>query len=160
MRYLISMALLFLLASCGKMEEPVFNNIGNVRVNKLGIGQSVVTLDMQYFNPNHSKAKLKEAEGDTWLDSTYIGHFHVDSMVNIPANANFTVPVKLDVDMKYLLKYAASGFKSDQEVLVTVKGRARAGKSGFYKNFPINYEGRQNLSKLFAAKPSSDLQAK
>jgi len=57
------------------MQEPVFNSYGNVRVNKFGIGQSVITLDIQYFNPNHSKAKLKKAEGDTWLDSTYLGHF-------------------------------------------------------------------------------------
>jgi len=33
--------------------------------------------------------------------------------------------------MKYLLKYATSGFQSGQEVLAPVKGNARAGKGGF-----------------------------
>jgi LEA14-like dessication related protein len=142
------------------MEPPVFNTISNVRMGKMGIGQSTITLDMQYFNPNHSKAKLKHAEGDTWLDSTFLGHFHVDTAISIPANSNFTVPVQLDVDMKYILKYAAAGFQSNQDVLITIKGNARAGKGGFYKNIPLNYEGRQNLSKLFSTNPLLNLQGK
>ena len=102
---------------------------------------------MQYFNPNNRKATLKEADGEAWLDSSYIGHFHVDTVVNIPARSNFTIPVKLDVDMKYLVQYSLFGFKN-QEVLVTVKGKAKVGKGGIYKNIALQYEGRRNLAEL------------
>ena len=138
---------LFFLSSCGKMKEPVFNHIDNVRLNKLTLGTSVMTFDMQYFNPNNKQATLKEAEGEAWLDSSYVGHFYVDTIVNIPALSNFTVPVKLNVDMKYLLKYSLFGFKNE-EVLVTVKGNARVGKAGIYKKIPLQYEGKQNLAEL------------
>ena len=149
MRYPIISIVFFLLllTSCGKIKEPVFNYIDNVRVNKLGLNSSLMTFDMQYFNPNNRKAKLKEADGEAWLDSSYVGHFHVDTIVNIPARSNFTVPVKLDVDMKYLLKYSLFGFKNET-VLVTVKGNAKVGKGGIYKKIPLQYEGRQNLAEL------------
>jgi len=138
---------LLLLASCGKIEDPVFNYIENVKVNRLGLGTSLMTFDMQYFNPNNRKAKLKEADGEAWLDSSYVGHFYVDTIVNIPAKAIFTVPVKLNVDMKYLLKYSLFGFKKE-EVLVRVKGNAKVGKGGIYKKIPLQYEGKQNLAEL------------
>ena len=138
---------LLLLTSCGKMEEPVFNHIENVRVNKLGLSSSIMSFDMQYFNPNNRKATLKEADGEAWLDSSYIGHFRVDTIVNIPARSNFTIPVKLEVDMKYLVQYSLYGFKK-QEVLVTIKGKARVGKGGMYKSIPLQYEGRRNLAEL------------
>lgn len=136
-----------LLASCKKIKDPVFNRIANVKIGKIGIGSSQVAFDVEYFNPNNKSAKLKEASGEAWLDSNYLGHFHVDSLIDIPANANFMIPVKLDVDMKYMLRYSLTGFKNE-DVLVTVKGTAKVGKSGIYKNFPINYEGRQNLAEL------------
>lgn len=145
---LISFLFVLFFSSCGKMEEPVFNNIGNIRVAKMGISTSLMTFDMQYFNPNKSAGKLKEAEGEAWLDSNYVGHFHVDTLVMIPAKANFTVPVKMDVDMKYFLKYSLSGFKNE-DVLITVKGKAKVGKGGFYKNIPLDYEARRNLNDLF-----------
>jgi hypothetical protein len=149
MRFAIVLCGLFsiLLASCGKMEEPVFNYIDNFKLGTLGLNKSIMTFDVQYFNPNKRGAKLKDAEGEAWLDSTYLGHFRVDTIVDIPATSNFTIPVKLDVDMKYLLKYSLFGFKNE-EVLVTVKGKARVGKAGIYKSIPLQYEGRQNLAQL------------
>jgi LEA14-like dessication related protein len=116
-------------------------------VDKLGIGTTVMSFDVQYFNPNKSRAKLKEAEGEAWLDSNYVGHFHVDTMVNIPAKSDFTVPVKLDVDMKFFLKYSLTGFRNE-EVLVTVNGTAKVGKAGIYKRIPLHYEHKQNLAQL------------
>jgi LEA14-like dessication related protein len=149
MRYtiIVSIAFAFVLSSCGKMKDPVFNKIENVRVGKLGLGTSQMTFDMQFFNPNNSKAKLKDAEGEAWLDSNHLGHFHVDTLVSILPNSNFTVPVKLDVDMKYFLSYSLFGFRNE-EVLVSVKGKAKAGKAGFYKTISLSYEGRQNLAEL------------
>jgi LEA14-like dessication related protein len=130
------------------MKEPVFNGIENVRINKLAAGKSLMTFEMSYFNPNSLHARLKEAEGEAWLDSTYLGHFYVDSSVNIPANSNFTLPVKLSVEMKNILRHSLAAFLNEQ-VLITIRGKARVGKSGIYRKFPLNYEGKQNLQELF-----------
>ncbi|HLG40904.1 MAG TPA: LEA type 2 family protein, partial [Chitinophagaceae bacterium] len=145
MRYFLFVAISFVvfLSSCGKMEEPVFNYIDNVKLTKPGFSKSLVTFDMQCFNPNDSKARLKEAKGEAWLDSSYLGRFYVDTLINIPAKSNFTIPVKLDVDMKQMLFYSLTGFKNE-DVLLTVKGNARVGKGGFYKKIPLSYAGKQN----------------
>jgi len=138
---------LFFLVSCGKIQDPVFNRIVNAKVGKLGLSASQMTFDVEYFNPNKKGGKLKEAQGEAWLDSNYLGHFFVDTLIDIPANATFIIPVKLNLDMKYLLKYSLGGFKNE-EVLVKVTGTAKAGRGGFYKKFAINYEAKQNLAEL------------
>lgn len=137
-----------LLASCGKMKDPVFKGIENVKVNELGMEGSTVTLDIRYLNPNNFNGRLKEAEGDAWVDSTYLGHFMVDSTVQISANSDFLVPVKLAVDMKQILKHSLAAFLNE-EVMLRISGKARAGKSGIYRNFSLNYQGKQNLRELF-----------
>ena len=144
MRYTSIFAGLFvlLLSSCAKLEEPVFNHIDNLKAGTLGLKSSLMTFDMHYYNPNNRKARLKSAEGEAWVDSSYIGHFHIDTTVDIPAKANFILPVKLDVDMKYLLNYSLFGFKNE-EVLVRVKGKPRWGKEVFTKTSrSIMREGR------------------
>jgi LEA14-like dessication related protein len=149
MRYffptIICLTLFF--SSCGKMEKPVFNYIDNFKIQKPGVKQSLVTLDMQFFNPNNSKAKLKSADGEAWLDSNYVGHFYVDTTIVIPPKSNFTIPVKLNVEMKNMLIYSLGGFKNE-DVLVTVKGKAKVSKGLFSKKVSLDYNGKQNLAGL------------
>ncbi len=130
------------------MNDPVFKGIENVKLNEMGAGESAVTLDLRYHNPNNFKGRLKQAEGDAWVDSIFLGHFIVDTSVNIPANSEFLVPVKLAIDMKQLMRHSLTVFLQE-EVLLRITGIARAGKSGFYKNFSLNYQGKQNLKQLF-----------
>lgn len=145
---LFAFALISSLVSCRSMKDPVFKGIENVKMNELNFNEPAVTLDMRYHNPNNFKGLLKQAEGDAWLDSTYLGHFIVDTTVNIPANSEFTVPVKLAVDMKQVLKHSLVAFLKE-EVTIRITGKARAGKSGLYRNFLLNYQGTQNLRQLF-----------
>jgi LEA14-like dessication related protein len=155
MKKLILISLLAgFLISCGKMKDPVFKGIENVKMDGLGMQSSFVTLDIRYLNPNGFKGRLKKAEGDAWIDSIYLGHFTVDTLVFIPPNSEFLVPVKLMVDMKQMLKHSMTAFLKE-DVLLTITGTARAGKSGVYKNFPLNYAGRQNLNELFNRNPGN-----
>lgn len=117
-------------------------------MEKIGFGSSLVNLDMRYFNPNSFSAKLKNAEGDAWIDSSFLGHFIVDSSITVAPKTEFLVPVKLKMDMKSLLIYSLNGFK-EKEVLVRIKGKVKAGRSGFFKTIPIDYSGKQNLEELF-----------
>ena len=136
------------MASCKNMKDPVFKGIENVKMGQVGVTESLVTLDIRYHNPNNFNGSLKQAEGDAWMDSTYLGHFSADSTIHIPANGEFLVPVRLMMDMKQILKNSFAALMNE-EVMLRIKGSARAGRSGFYKNFSLNYEGKQNLRALF-----------
>ena len=137
-----------LFGACGKMKDPVFKGIENVKVNEVGRVESTVTLDIRYLNPNNFNGLLKEAEGDAWIDSTYLGHFTVDTSVHIPANSEFLIPVKMAVDMTKMLRHSFAALLNEK-VLLRISGQAKAGKSGFYKNFSLDYQGMQNLRELF-----------
>jgi len=119
-----------------------------VRVGEIGLTGSTLELDLHYFNPNKSKLQLKYAEGDAWLDETKLGHFIVDTLIHIPANADFFLPVNLKVDMTYILRNAISAF-INKEIMVKIDGTAKVGKSGLFIHYPIHYQGKQNLSELF-----------
>ena len=142
------LAMILVMASCKSMKDPVFKGIENVKVSEVGMAGSLVTLDIRYHNPNNFNGRLKQAEGDAWMDSTYLGHFVADSTVHIPANGEFLVPVRLVMDMKQIFKNSLAALLNEQ-VMLTITGSARAGRSGFYKNFSLNYKGKQNLRELF-----------
>jgi LEA14-like dessication related protein len=146
--FIAALALTILLASCGNLLDPELKGIEDVKLNRLALGESVVVLHMRCYNPNPFNAKLKQAEGDAWMDSTFLGHFRVDTTVHVPANSEFLVPVNLAINMKDMLQYSLSAFMNE-EVTVRITGTARAGRNGFYRNFPLKYEGKQNLAKLF-----------
>jgi len=146
--FILSLASLFLFSSCRSFKDPVFDRIENVEMGSLNITKPVITLQMKCFNPNNRSAILKNGEGDAWIDSSYLGHFTIDSAINIPANSDFRIPVSLALDIKSVLQNSMA-LISKEQVNIKVSGKVKAGRKGFYKNVPINYEGPQNLKELF-----------
>lgn len=137
----------FFFVSCKSFKEPDFTGIENVRVAEIGATGSTLKLDLHYFNPNNSKLQLRHAEGDAWLEQTKLGHFIIDTLIHIPAKADFILPVVLKVDMTYIIQNALSAFLS-KEVLVKIEGNAKVGKGGIFIHYPIRYSGKQNISEL------------
>lgn len=135
------------LPSCNSFKSPDFKRIGNINLDKLGVKESTLSLNLYYFNPNNSKLKLKEVQGDAWMDGNFLGRFFMDSLIHIPAKDSFYLPVKLKVDMGKLLKNSFAAFLSNG-VLLKVKGIAKVGKGFVFINYPINYEGKQNIAAL------------
>ena len=136
-----------ILLSCRSFKDPDFKSIENVRSAGLGLKNSTVLLDLRYYNPNASKLQLKRAVGDAWLEGVSLGHFVLDTLINIPAKSDFLLPVMLQVDMSNVLKNSATLFLK-KEVTVRIEGMSRIGKSGFFINYPIKYEGKQNTDEL------------
>jgi LEA14-like dessication related protein len=146
-RTLTLLTFLLLLASCHSFKHPELVGIDNGRVETITAGGAILDFDIHYFNPNKSKLQLKHAEGDAWMDDKKLGHFVVDTLIHIPANSDFALPIRLTVDMNFILKNAMAGF-TNKEVSVRIEGIARVGKSGIFIHYPIHYEGKQNVSEL------------
>ncbi|MFI5133602.1 MAG: hypothetical protein ACHQEB_04660 [Chitinophagales bacterium] len=135
------------LLSCRSIKEPIYKGIDNLQLKSLALNQSTLSLNMNYFNPNKSGIKLKEAEGDAWMDSTYLGHFHMDTLIQIYGNTAFSIPVKLDVDMKNAVKNVLNAIFSP-EIVLKIDGKAKIGKAGVFVRYPIRYEGKQNIAEM------------
>ena len=147
--WLIVIAASFFLASCGgNLKEPEFRAIENVRTQQLGLKETNVLLDMRYYNPNSATLKLKRGEGDAWVENNYLGHFVVDTFIRIAPNGEFIIPVTLKMDMSNIVQNMSLAFLG-KELNIRVEGKARVGKGMFFINYPIKYEGKQNLKELF-----------
>jgi LEA14-like dessication related protein len=133
--------------SCNSIADPEFRAIENIRVGKVGMEESILNVDILYTNPNKTRLKLRKAEGEAWIDNNYLGHFTMDTLIAIPSRGDFVLPVKLQIDMKKILTNSLVAFLAN-EVTVKVEGKARVGKGFLYINYPIRYEGKQNLREL------------
>lgn len=147
-RFWGALSLVLIFFSCTSIKDPVFNGISELKVTGIGMNESTLSLQLNYFNPNKSGLWLKNAEGDAWMDDNLLGHFKMDTSIRITGNTDFVIPVQLGVDMKNAVKNAAA-LLFKQEINFRIDGKAKIGKGGVFINYPIRYEGKQDVSKLF-----------
>ena len=144
---LLACCISILLVSCGKLREPEFRGLENIRVSKLGAQQTLLGLDLVYHNPNKARLKLKEAEGDAWLDGNLLGHFRIDTLIDIAPLSDFRLPVTLELDMQQVFRNTLN-LVLNPEINVKVDGRAKVGKGGLFIRYPLKYEGKHNLGAM------------
>ena len=135
---------LFLLSGCSRPIAPEYRSIENLKVNSLGVGESAISADLKYFNPNNFSLKLKYGETDVYLNNRFLGKTILDTMTVIPALDSFLIPVSMKVDMKQVYANALDILLSN-EVLIKLDGFAKMGKGGIFFNLPIKYEGKQKI---------------
>ncbi len=133
-----------ILTGCNRPVAPQYGGITNFKVSAFGLGESVVSADLKYFNPNNFKMKLKYGEMNVFVNSRFIGKTLLDTMTEIPANDSFLIPVSMKVDMKKIYSNALDILLA-QEANIKLDGFAKLGKAGLYFNLPISYEGKQKI---------------
>jgi LEA14-like dessication related protein len=122
-----------------------YRDFKNFTVEKLGFASTAVKMDLIYYNPNSFGLQLKRTDLDVYIEGTYLGRTSQEYQISIPRKAEFNIPIKIDVDMKNLLKNGFTAL-SKKEVLVKVVGSVKIGKANVFKTFKVNYEGKQSFS--------------
>jgi LEA14-like dessication related protein len=143
---IIFLAPLLLLAACqsSPVKEPVFIESKNFRVGKLGLQKSTVNMTLDYFNPNGFALTLENADLEVYVENKYVGKTILSERISIPAKDTFSIPVKIDVEMKNLVSNLMMvGLNEDVEL--KLKGTARLKKAGIGITLPIDYSGRHKL---------------
>jgi len=144
MRLFLAALLLLTFASCKKPEGFDYRDIRNFKVEKLGFDKSTVSMDLVYYNPNNFAVQLRKVDCDVYVNKQFLGKYLLDTLMTIPKKAEFTLPSRMEVDMKNVYKNTLSVLFS-KEVLVQVKGTTRVGKGSFFINVPVNYEGKHEF---------------
>ncbi len=121
-----------------------YRDVKNIRVEKLGFDRTLLSLELVYFNPNNFGVNLKHVDCDVYIDHSFLGRFVLDTLMHIDRKAEFSLPSRMEVDMKSMFKNAFNVLISS-DVLVSVKGNTRVGKAGIFINVPFNYEGRHKV---------------
>ena len=130
---------------CSKPKDLKYIDFENFQVQELGLGESVISADLKYYNPNNFTMKLKEGDLDVSLNNTFLGNSKLDTLLEIPKKDTFLIPLKMKVDMKTFLSRALNVLLTN-EVDVKLDGKAKLGKGGIYFNVPIHYQGKQKFS--------------
>ena len=142
---LISLVGIFFQTSCHEPKSLEFKEFKNLSVDKLSFAGAALTVDLVYYNPNNFGLQLNRTDLDVFVDSTFLGHSSQDIQINIPKRDVFTIPLKLNLDVKNLLKNGITSL-FNKNVAVRVLGSVKVGKAGIYKSFPVDYTSIQNFS--------------
>jgi LEA14-like dessication related protein len=144
---LVVLAACFILSmsSCRAPKDLEFREFKNLSVQNLGFTNANLKVDLVYYNPNNFGLELAGTDLDIFIDSTLLGHSLQDVQVAIPRKDVFTIPLKVDLDMRNLLKNGITAY-FNKDVKVKVLGRVKVGKAGVYKSFNVDYTTIQNFS--------------
>ncbi|MFT3981308.1 MAG: LEA type 2 family protein [Ferruginibacter sp.] len=134
-----------IMAACSTPKDLEFREYNNVSLDKMGFSSSALKMNLVYYNPNNFGMELKRTELDIYVDSTFLGHSSQELQVAIPKRDVFTIPLKIDLDMKNLFKNGLTTLMN-KEVLVRAVGSVKVGKAGVYKNFKVDYSSKQQFS--------------
>ena len=140
----ILLCLLFM-TSCRSPKDLEFKEFNNVKLDRLGFSASSLSVNLVYYNPNNFGLELNRTELDIFVDSVYLGHSSQILQVPIPKRDNFTIPLKIDLDMKNLFKNSLITL-FNKEVAIRTVGNVKVGKAGIYKNIKVDYTTKQQLS--------------
>jgi LEA14-like dessication related protein len=132
---------------CRKPKDLEYLDVENLHVKKAGLSESIVGADIKYYNPNTFNLQLKKANLDVYINDKYVGHSDLDTLIHIPSKDTFYIPITMKLNLGDFLKNAVQLFLNP-EVRLKIEGTAKVGKSGIYKNVPVNYEGRERIDVL------------
>ncbi len=133
------------LLTCCTPKALEYRTYHNFSIQKLGFDKSMISMELEYYNPNNYGLQLKQSDLDIYINGNLLGHSTTDTLVNIPRRANFNMPVKFSVDMQNILKNAANTLFGG-EILIRLSGKVKAGKGNVFMSFPVEYETKQKLS--------------
>lgn len=149
LKYLPTLLIFFLLTnlliSCSVPKELEYRDFKNLTIEKMGFSFSAIKMDLIYYNPNNFGLELNRMDLDIFINNNYLGKTSQDYQISIPRREEFSIPIKIDVDMKNLLKNGFTTFLNN-EVIIKVTGTIRIGKLSVFKSFVVNYEGKQQFT--------------
>ena len=102
------MGILFL-TSC-QPKNLVFKEFNNLALDQLSFAGAAIKLNVVCYNPNSFGLQLNRTDFDIYIDSTYFGHSSQDMQIAVPRKRDFTVPIKVNLDIKNLLKNGITSY--------------------------------------------------
>jgi len=143
--FLVIISLSLLIFSCTGFKDLEFKEYKDLKLDKVGFNKTTLSLSLVYYNPNNFGLELNHTEMDLFINDNYLGHVDQNVQVRVPKRDKFTLPIKVDIDMKNIIK---NGLISlfNKEVEIRAKGKIKAGKANIYKVVPFEYKTKQKLS--------------
>lgn len=136
--------LALLVLSCRQPKELVYQDIRNFKIRKVAMDNTVVSMDVRLYNPNHIGLKLRSADVLVAINNSLVGKVDVTDMCRIPARDTAVIPMVVQVNLKKVLPDVVK-LLFNSEVDINLKGEMRAGSHGLFVRIPVNYTTREDI---------------
>lgn len=128
-----------LFTACEPPKEPQFKDFKNLKFSGISGNKIKLTGEAIFNNPNVFGITLTNTDLDVYLDNEKSGHVLQKNSIAVPANANFSVPVNVDVETKNLLGKAFS-LLTKKDIKVRFNGYITVKALELDIKVPVNYE--------------------
>jgi LEA14-like dessication related protein len=139
------LASILLLTACAAPKNLEFKGIESLKIEKASFGKNIFIASFAYHNPNNFKLVLNKLDCSIYMNEQFFTKYTIDSNYTIPANANFSLPAKMEVDLSLLLKNSVD-ILFNKPMKIGIKGNATISKGMFTKTVPIEFETSQKLN--------------
>jgi hypothetical protein len=131
---------LILVAACTPKKDVEFRDILNVRFEG-GAKSPLLKADMVFFNPNKTKGKLRKIDLEIFVNEKKVGIVDQTLDLLIKGEAEFSVPIEVNVDMKELglLDTLVSLF-GGKKYVVRIVGKVRGKVHGIRITVPVDHK--------------------
>jgi hypothetical protein len=131
--------LLIVIAGCKKpKEEIVLRQIKDVVVD--ATSSPLLKANAVFFNPNDVRGKLRRINVDIFVDGKKAASVNQELKTQIPANAEFSVPIEVNLAIKELgFMDTLLGVIGGKKFEVRYKGSLKLSYHGVPINVPVNY---------------------
>ncbi len=142
--YLLITIIVFFTA-CAAPKPLVFKGLKSIKIEKASFGKNIFNAQFEYQNPNNFKMVLNKLDCDILINDQVFTKYTLDTNFNIPANANFILPARMEVELSLLLKNSVD-ILFNKPMKIGVKGSATLSKGMYTKTIPISFETTQKLN--------------
>ncbi len=139
------LCLIIVFASCASPKPFVFKGMKSIKVEKASFGKNVFNANFEYTNPNHFALTLQKLDCEVFINDQAFTKYHLDSAYHIPANTDFQLPARMEVELANIMKHSID-ILFNKPMKITVKGDATLTKGFFTKKLPISFTTEQRLN--------------
>tara|TARA_B110001450_G_scaffold87216_1_gene83048 strand:+ start:665 stop:1126 length:462 start_codon:yes stop_codon:yes gene_type:complete len=138
--------LLFIIAStsCAVKQKPTFIKVDNIKLITANSTKITVSADALFNNPNVIGGRLNTEGVQVYVNDISFGRIETEEF-KVPANDDFTVPLKIQIKTKDLLDKDSKGFFNgllnsvlNRSLKVRYEGTIQFKALGINHSYPIN----------------------
>lgn len=134
---------LALVTACSTPEAPEFKRIENLKINLVDQNTAKINADVVFFNPNARKLEIKNVDAALSVEDKQVAELNREYDIEAAANADFAVPLDLELPLKELdmnLLSTAFSMLSGETKKIRYQGKVRVKAYGFSFNVPFDQE--------------------
>ena len=150
--------LLSLVCGCAglgkRLNEPRIS-LTRIRVQEVGLLESVLHITLRVVNPNDVALSLKGADCELSLKGQSVAHGVTNEAISIPALGSKQLTVEAYTSMVGITRTVLSTLRQsepERQMAYSLEGRLHLGGRSFINTLPFSMEGKLSAADLIAPK--------